>query len=117
GWGGGRGVGRLQGEGGRRRGGEDFDTAEGAGVLGEIGPGQAREGKPEVQAINLGEHKHKATAVGARGLRAEAEKLTRIEGLSALLLEMVDTEDPIEAGRRPASEAALTKTAPASRAG
>src|SRR5262249_40546029 len=51
----------------------DFQTRIVSWFLGEIGPGQTREVKLEVQAVNPGEHKHKATAVGARGLRAETE--------------------------------------------
>jgi uncharacterized repeat protein (TIGR01451 family) len=88
----------------------DFSTRTVSWFLGEIGPGQAREVKLEVQAINPGEHKHKATAVAARGLRAESDLLTRVEGLSALLLEMVDTEDPIEVNGDTAYEIRVTNT-------
>jgi uncharacterized repeat protein (TIGR01451 family) len=88
----------------------DFSTRTVSWFLGEIGPGQTREVKFEVQAINPGEHKHKASAVAARGLRAEAELMTRVEGLSALLLEMVDTEDPIEVNGDTAYEIRVTNT-------
>jgi uncharacterized repeat protein (TIGR01451 family) len=88
----------------------DFQTRTVSWFLGEIAPGQTREVKLEVQAINPGEHKHKASAVGARGLRAEAELTTRVEGLSALLLEMVDTEDPIEVNGDTAYEVRITNT-------
>jgi uncharacterized repeat protein (TIGR01451 family) len=88
----------------------DFQTRTVSWFLGEIGPGQTREVKLEVQAVNAGEHKHKATAVGARGLRAEGEKMTRVEGLAALMVEMVDTEDPIEAGGNTAYEVRITNT-------
>lgn len=88
----------------------DFSTRTVSWFLGEIAPGQTREVKFEVQAINIGEHKHKATAVGARGLRAESELLTRVEGLSAILMEMVDTEDPIEVSGDTAYEVRVTNT-------
>jgi uncharacterized repeat protein (TIGR01451 family) len=88
----------------------DYQTRTVSWFLGEIGPGQTREVKLEVQAINPGEHHHKATAVGARGLRAEAEKVTRVEGLSALMVEMVDTEDPIEVNGDTAYEVRITNT-------
>lgn len=78
--------------------------------LGEIGPQQTRTVQLEVQAVNAGEHKHKATAVGARGLRAEAEKTTRVEGLAALMVEMVDTEDPIEVSGSTSYEVTITNT-------
>ncbi len=88
----------------------DFQTRTVSWFLGEIGPGQTREVKMEVQAINPGEHKHRATAVGARGLRAESELMTKVEGLAALLVEMVDTEDPIEVGNDTAYEVRITNT-------
>jgi uncharacterized repeat protein (TIGR01451 family) len=88
----------------------DFQTRTVSWFLGEVGPGQTREVKLEVQAINPGDHKHKATAVGARGLRAESELMTKVEGLAALLVEMVDTEDPIEVGGDTAYEVRITNT-------
>jgi hypothetical protein len=88
----------------------DFATRTVSWFLGEIGPGHTREVKMEVQAVHPGEHRHKATAVGARGLRAESELTTRVEGVSALLLEVVDTEDPIEVGSDTAYEFRVTNT-------
>jgi uncharacterized repeat protein (TIGR01451 family) len=88
----------------------DFQARTVSWFLGEIGPGQTREVQLEVQAVNPGEHKHKATAVGARGLRAESELTTRVEGLSALLVELVDTEDPIEVNGDTAYEVRVTNT-------
>jgi uncharacterized repeat protein (TIGR01451 family) len=88
----------------------DFQTRTVSWFLGEVGPGQTREVKLEVQAVNAGEHKHKATAVGARGLRAESEMTTRVEGVSALLVELVDTEDPIEVNGETAYEVRITNT-------
>jgi uncharacterized repeat protein (TIGR01451 family) len=88
----------------------DVQTRMVSWFLGEIAPGQTREVKLEVEAIQPGEHKHKATAVGARGLRCESELSTRVEGLSALLLEMVDTEDPIEVNGDTAYEVRITNT-------
>jgi uncharacterized repeat protein (TIGR01451 family) len=88
----------------------DFSTRTVSWFLGEIAAGQTREVKFEVQAINAGEHRHHALAVGARGLKAEAEHVTRVEGVSALLLELVDTEDPIEALGDTAYEMRVTNT-------
>jgi uncharacterized repeat protein (TIGR01451 family) len=88
----------------------DSSTRTVSWFLGEIGPGQTREVKLEVKAVNTGEHKHRATAVGARGLRAESELMTRVDGLSALLLELRDTEDPIEVGGETAYEVRVTNT-------
>jgi hypothetical protein len=78
--------------------------------VGEVGPGQSREVHVEVQALNPGEFKHQAVAAGARGLSSTADLDTRVEGLSALLLEMVDTEDPIEVNSDTAYEVRITNT-------
>ncbi len=88
----------------------DYNTRTVSWFLGEIGPGQTREVKFEAQAIEPGEHKHKASAVGARGLKAESELTTRVEGLSAIMLELVDTEDPIEVGADTTYEVRITNT-------
>jgi len=93
-------------EGGRH----DFTTRTVSWFLGEVGAGQSHEVKLEVQAINPGEFKHKASAIGARGLCSESELTTRVEGLSALMLEMVDTEDPIEVNSETAYEVRITNT-------
>lgn len=88
----------------------DYSTRTVSWFLGEVGPAQTREVKLEVQAISPGDHKHRALAVGARGLRAESELNTKVEGLSAILVEMVDTEDPIEVGAETAYEIRITNT-------
>jgi uncharacterized repeat protein (TIGR01451 family) len=88
----------------------DSSTRTVSWFLGEVAPGQTREVKLEVQAINAGEQKHHVTVVGARGLKAEADKLTRVEGISALMVEMVDTEDPVEVGGDTAYEVRITNT-------
>ena len=88
----------------------DFSTRTVSWFLGEIGPGQTREVKLEVQAVNAGEFKHHASAVGARGLRAEADKVTKVEGVSAIMVEMVDTEDPVEVNGDTAYEVRITNT-------
>lgn len=88
----------------------DFSAHTVSWFLGEIGPGLTKEVKLEVVAINPGEFRQKALATAARGLRQETELLTRIEGLSALLLEVVDTEDPIEVGGETTYEIRITNT-------
>jgi uncharacterized repeat protein (TIGR01451 family) len=78
--------------------------------LGEIPAGQSREVQMEVQAASAGDHHHRAAAIGVPGLRAEAELATQVEGLSALLVEMVDTEDPIEVNSDTAYEVRISNT-------
>jgi uncharacterized repeat protein (TIGR01451 family) len=88
----------------------DFSTRTVTWFVGEIGPGQAKDVKLECEAVNPGEWIHHATTAGARGLKAEADCKTKVEGLSAILLEVVDTEDPIEVGTDTSYEVRITNT-------
>jgi uncharacterized repeat protein (TIGR01451 family) len=88
----------------------DFSTRTVTWFLGELGPAQTKEVNLECEAVNPGEWHHKATAQAARGLRDEKECMTRVEGLSAILLEVVDTEDPIEVGADTSYEIRITNT-------
>jgi uncharacterized repeat protein (TIGR01451 family) len=88
----------------------DFSSRTVSWFLGEIAPAQSKEVKLEVVAVNPGEFHHKATAQAARGLKEDKEVVTRVEGLSAILLEVVDTEDPIEVGAETSYEIRITNT-------
>jgi uncharacterized repeat protein (TIGR01451 family) len=78
--------------------------------LNEIGPGQAKEVHLELLPIMLGEHKQQIVAQAAHGLKAEAETKTKVEGLAALVTEVVDTEDPIEVGAETTYEVRIINT-------
>jgi uncharacterized repeat protein (TIGR01451 family) len=88
----------------------DFATRTVSWFVGDLTPNQSREVKVEVVAVNTGEHTYKATAVAARGLKAETDYLTRVEGLPALLMELVDLDDPVEVGADTAYEIRVTNT-------
>jgi uncharacterized repeat protein (TIGR01451 family) len=88
----------------------DFATRTASWFVGDLTPGQSREVSLEVLAINTGDHKHKANVIAARGLRSDAEIATRVEGLSALLMELVDLDDPVEVGADTAYEIRVTNT-------
>jgi uncharacterized repeat protein (TIGR01451 family) len=88
----------------------DFSTRTVSWYLGEVLPGQTKDMKLEVVAINPGEHRHHVTASAGRGLKVDTEAMTRVEGMSAILLEVVDTEDPIEVGGDTAYEIRITNT-------
>jgi uncharacterized repeat protein (TIGR01451 family) len=88
----------------------DFVTRTVAWFLGDLGPGQSKEVSLELLAINPGEHHHKAIATAARGLRAEGDLCTRVEGLPALLMELVDLDDPVEVGKQTSYEIRVTNT-------
>jgi uncharacterized repeat protein (TIGR01451 family) len=78
--------------------------------IGEIAPAQTKEVKLEVVAVNPGEHHHKVTAQAARGLKVDNDILTRVDGVSSLLLEVMDSEDPIEVGAETSYEIRITNT-------
>jgi uncharacterized repeat protein (TIGR01451 family) len=76
----------------------DYTTRAVTWFVGDLAPHQSREVTLAVMAVNIGEYKHVAVARASRGLQAEAEAETRVEGLSALQVELVDLEDPVEVG-------------------
>jgi uncharacterized repeat protein (TIGR01451 family) len=78
--------------------------------LGEISPGLTREVKLELLAVNPGEQRQRAVAQAARGLKVEADVATRVESLSALSLEVADTEDPVEVGADTTYEVRVSNT-------
>ena len=84
-----------------------FVTADGGGqmdgttrtvswFLGEVAPGQSKEVNLEVMCVATGEYAHKVAAQASRGLKVEGETQTRVEGLSALQMDVTDVEDPVE---------------------
>ncbi len=88
----------------------DFSTRCVSWYIGDLTPGQSREVNMEVTAVNTGVYKHAASAVASRGLKTESEAVTRVEGLSALLMELVDLDDPVEIGADTAYEIRITNT-------
>src|SRR5205085_3936726 len=98
-----------------------FVTADGGGqldganrtvswFLGEVGPGQSREVNVEVMCVATGEFTHKVAAQASRGLKVEGETQTRVEGLSALQLDVSDVEDPVEVNGYATYEIRVTNT-------
>jgi uncharacterized repeat protein (TIGR01451 family) len=78
--------------------------------IGDLGAGQVKEMKCELMASVSGEFTHKAIAYASRGMKAEQELNTAVEGLAAILMEVVDTEDPVEVGGDTAYEIKITNT-------
>ncbi|HEY1379102.1 MAG TPA: hypothetical protein VGF55_20035 [Gemmataceae bacterium] len=98
-----------------------FVTADGGGqhdgatrtvswFLGEVGPGQMREVNVEVMCVATGEFAQKVAAQASRGLKVEGEAATRVEGLSALQVEVSDLEDPVEVNGEVVYEVRVTNT-------
>jgi uncharacterized repeat protein (TIGR01451 family) len=73
--------------------------------VGDLLPGQSREVSLELVAAASGEHRLQASAITSRGgVRTEAVALTRVEGTSALVIEVADVDDPIEVDSETAYE-------------
>jgi hypothetical protein len=79
-------------------------------TLGDLLPGQVREITFDVVPTAAGEHRLTALAKSARGLKTEAEARTRVEGVSSLLIELADADDPIEVGAETSYELRVSNT-------
>jgi uncharacterized repeat protein (TIGR01451 family) len=79
-------------------------------TLGDLPPGQSREVTLEVIPVEVGEQRVTAHVKGARGLKAETETNTLVEGLSSLFIELADTDNTIEVGAETAYEVHVTNT-------
>jgi hypothetical protein len=88
----------------------DFVSRSVSWFLGDLPPDKSKEVTMDLVAINPGEHKNKAVVTAARGLRAESVIGTRVDGLSALLMELVDLDDPVEVGAETSYEIRVTNT-------
>ena len=67
-------------------------------AIGQLAAGDSRTMTVTLRATAPGEFCSRAEATADDGLRAEAEVCTAVEGISALLVELVDLADPIEVG-------------------
>jgi uncharacterized repeat protein (TIGR01451 family) len=65
-------------------------------LLGTLEPGASRTVEVELRAQERGRLCNRAVATGARGVTARAEFCTDFTGDAGVLLEVVDTEDPVE---------------------
>lgn len=72
--------------------------------VGDLMPGQSREVALDLVAAAAGEHRLHAHAATPRGARAEASAVTRVEGTSALVVDVADVDDPVEVGNETAYE-------------
>ncbi|GIW79099.1 MAG: hypothetical protein KatS3mg105_0906 [Gemmatales bacterium] len=66
--------------------------------LGDLLPGDRRGLRINVICRKIGEFVNRVVAKAERGLQSQAETPLRVEGVPALMLEVVDLDDPIEIG-------------------
>ncbi|WP_020472492.1 CARDB domain-containing protein [Zavarzinella formosa] len=88
----------------------DFATRTVKWFVGEIPAGQTKEVKTDLMAVGTGDFNHKVMASAARGIKTEKDITTKVEGLSAMLMEVLDTEDPVEVKADTAYEIRITNT-------
>ena len=67
-------------------------------TLGDLPAGQNREITIDLVPTIPGDHRLAATAESARGIRSESMVTTRVEGLSNLILDVANADNPVEVG-------------------
>jgi uncharacterized repeat protein (TIGR01451 family) len=67
-------------------------------AIGSLDPQQIREFTVNLLPKAEGQHLQRIVAWGDGNLLAKADKMTRVEGLTALVMEIRDADDPIEIG-------------------
>jgi len=72
--------------------------------VGELLPGQSREVSVDLIPTTAGDFKLPVHAVSASGVRNESDIRTRVEGLSSIVMEVADTDDPVEVNGETAYE-------------
>jgi len=66
--------------------------------IGTLAAGQKRTLTTKLSARAIGDLVNRAVATAERGLEAKAETALHVEGIPALMLEVVDLDDPVEVG-------------------
>jgi hypothetical protein len=66
--------------------------------VGTLDVGKQATAEFQLKAVNRGNFPLLAEATGDRGLKANDKHITRVDGIAAILLEVVDVEDPVEVG-------------------
>jgi uncharacterized repeat protein (TIGR01451 family) len=72
--------------------------------VGRIEPGKSSKMSVTLEAVQLGDFEHEVSAMTDQGARSEDVLPTRVEGISALALEVKDLNDPVEIGVETAYE-------------
>ncbi len=79
-------------------------------AVGDLAVGAVKKLEFEGICTAAGTILHSAEAVGDRGAKAAAECTTKVEGIAALRMEMVDSVDPVEKGGETVYEIKVTNT-------
>ena len=66
--------------------------------VGQVKPGSNTQFEVVLEAMQLGNFVHQVGAAGENGSPATTELAARVEGVPSLVIDIVDSEDPVEAG-------------------
>ncbi len=88
----------------------DPATATVSWALGEVGAFQTRTVKVELAPVAIGDFHVSFTTQADHGIKADSEVFTHVEGMASLVLEVVDTEDPIEVGAETTYQIRITNS-------
>jgi hypothetical protein len=77
-------------------------------LIGQLDVGEEVEVEFKLRAVDRGIFPICAYADAERGLYAESQHITQLEGISAILLEVVDVDDPVEVGTETLYEILVT---------
>jgi len=72
--------------------------------VGKLEPGKVAEMEVELNAVRIGEFTHFIRATSEHGSTTDTQIVTRVEGASALVLKILDMDDPIEIGNETSYE-------------
>jgi uncharacterized repeat protein (TIGR01451 family) len=83
-----------------------FDAASGSvsWFVGRLEAGQSMQVAVDLNAKQIGEYLHHVQASGENGTIATAKAATRVDGTSAIVMEVSDLDDPVEVGTQTAYE-------------
>lgn len=86
-------------------------------TLDELNPGEHRHLKVRAAARGVGDLVNRAVASAAGQLMAKSETVVHVQGIAALMLELVDLDDPVEVGTETSYEIRVRNqgTAPSTR--
>lgn len=76
--------------------------------VGKLEPGKDAVIEVELQANRIGEFTHYVRATSEHGSTTDTQIDTRVEGASALVMDIVDLDDPVEVGNETAYEIKVT---------
>lgn len=82
----------------------DYTSGSVSWFIGRLEAGQSAQVAVDLNAKQIGEYQHHVQATGENGSVATAKLDTQVDGASAIVMEVIDINDPIEVGTETAYE-------------